>query len=57
MWLAKEVAHTVDVDGMLDSMTPEQFQEWAVMVRIWNPEDKKDKQPSSLDAMRQLAGV
>jgi hypothetical protein len=28
MRLAEHVAHTVDVDGMLDSMSPEQFDEW-----------------------------
>ena len=28
MRLAEHVAHTTDVDGMLESMTPEQFDEW-----------------------------
>ena len=28
MRLAEHVEHTTDVDGMLDSMTPEQFNEW-----------------------------
>jgi len=28
MRLAEHVAHTVDVDGMLESMSPEQFDEW-----------------------------
>jgi hypothetical protein len=28
MRLAEHVAGTVDVDGMLESMTPEQFDEW-----------------------------
>ena len=28
MRLAEHVAHTTDVDGMLESMTPEQFNEW-----------------------------
>lgn len=32
--LAEHVAHTVDVDGMLESMTPEQFDEWCLKDRI-----------------------
>ena len=28
MRLAEHVAHTTDVDGMLDAMTPEQWMEW-----------------------------
>ena len=28
MRLAEHVEHTTDVDGMLDRMTPEQFNEW-----------------------------
>jgi hypothetical protein len=58
-WLAKEVAHTVDVDGMLDSMTPRQFKEWAAMVKIWqaDSETEEEKKPSALATMRQLAGV
>jgi len=28
MRLAEHVAHTTDVDGMLESMSPEQFDEW-----------------------------
>jgi len=32
--LAEHVAHTVDVDGMLDGMTPEQFDEWCLKDRI-----------------------
>ncbi len=57
MWLAKEVAHTVDVDGMLNGMTPEEFQEWAAMVKIWHPEEEGDKKPTALASMRGLAGV
>jgi hypothetical protein len=32
--LAEHVAHTVDVDGMLDSMTPKQFDEWCLKDRV-----------------------
>ena len=32
--LAEHVAGTTDVDGMLDSMTPEQFQEWCIKDQI-----------------------
>jgi len=32
--LAEHVAHTVDVDGMLDRMTPEQFDEWCLRDQI-----------------------
>jgi len=28
------VVHTTDVDGMLDSMTPQQFQEWCAFDRV-----------------------
>ena len=28
MRLAAHVEHTTDVDGMLDTMTPQQFAEW-----------------------------
>lgn len=34
MRLAEHVAHTVDVDGMLAGMTPEQFDEWCIRDRI-----------------------
>jgi hypothetical protein len=44
---------------MLDSMTPRQFKEWAVMVKIWqaDSEPEQEKKPSALATMRQLAGV
>ena len=32
--LAEHVAHTVDVDGMLDGMTHEQFNEWCLKDRV-----------------------
>jgi len=32
--LAEHVAHTVDVDGMLESMTPEMFYEWCLKDRV-----------------------
>ncbi len=58
MWLARYVEHTVDVDGMLNGMEPRQFQEWAAMVKIWNPTEKsEDKKPSALATMRAMTGV
>jgi len=32
--LAEHVAHTTDVDGMLDNMTPQQFMEWQAKDRV-----------------------
>lgn len=32
--LAEHVAHTVDVDRMLDGMTPKQFDEWCLKDRV-----------------------
>ena len=32
--LAEHVEHTTDVDGMLDRMTPEQFDEWCIRDQI-----------------------
>jgi hypothetical protein len=63
--LARTVAHTVDVDGMLDGMTPQQFDEWMAMftIRPWGiepaieAEEKPDNLDDSLNAMRRLAGV
>ncbi len=62
MILARTVAHTVDVDGMLHAMTPQQFDEWQTMyvIRPWGIEladEPQEKKTSSLDAMRSLAGV
>ena len=34
MRLAEYVEHTTDVDGMLDRMTPAQFEEWCVKDRV-----------------------
>lgn len=34
MFLARTVAHTVDVDGMLARITPEQFNEWLALYNI-----------------------
>ena len=34
MRLAEHVAHTTDVDGMLESMSPEQFREWCAKDQI-----------------------
>jgi hypothetical protein len=62
--LARTVAHTVDVDGMLGGMTPQQFDEWMAMftIRPWGIEPTVEvEEPQSLDdslnAMRRLAGV
>jgi hypothetical protein len=52
----------VDVDGMLDRITPQQFDEWMVFYSIcpwavgW-PVEKPEEKQSSVSAMRQLAGV
>lgn len=56
MRLAREVEHTLDVDGMLDRIGPEQFNEWLAMYRIWEPETE-DQKPSGLAAMRSMIGV
>ncbi len=61
--LARTVEGTTDVDGMLDRMTPEQFNEWFVMFKIrpWGieptTEAEEDNKPTSLATMRGLAGV
>jgi hypothetical protein len=59
--LAKEVEHTVDVDGMLDRMTPKQFAEWCIMHKIWDEQSKAEDKPepleNSLEVMRRMAGV
>ena len=63
MRLAREVAHTVDVDGMLAGMTPQQFDEWVAAFSIWHSSDPDDTESAkgdllnSLDAMRKLTGV
>lgn len=61
--LAREVEHTVDVDGMLDRMTPEQFEKWRIMYKIWDEQAKAAGEPQPSDdplnmkAMQRLAGV
>ncbi len=63
MFLARTVEHTVDVDGMLNRMDPILFEKWAAMYRIhpWGLEPMVDsdeeKKPSTVSAMRSLAGV
>lgn len=61
MFLARTVAHTVDVDAMLESMEPKQFDEWAAMyaVRPWGiePEMKTKQQGDSLSTFKGLAGL
>ena len=46
--LAEHVAHTVDVDGMLDSMTHEQFDEWRLKDQI---------EPIGSEATRNILGL
>lgn len=63
MKLARTVAHTTDVDGMLDRMHPEQFSEWMVEYKIepWGLEpfieEGETEKPSQLAAMRARIGV
>jgi len=62
MKLARTVAHTTDVDGMLDSMTPQQFSEWLAMYTIepWGVElvsEEKPKCPNPMEVMKAQAGV
>lgn len=48
MRLAEHVAHTTDVDGMLDSMTPKQFDEWCA---------KDAVEPIGTEATRMVLGM
>lgn len=63
MLLARTVAHTTDVDGMLHGMTPDQFNEWLAMYRVrpWGieiqPDEENASQSSSLATFRGMAGV
>lgn len=62
MILARTVAHTVNVDGMLEQMEPRQFDEWmaAYITRPWGiePAVESDERPvDSLTAMRRMTGV
>ncbi len=65
MFLARTVEHTVDVDGMLARMTPEQFKKWVAMysIRPWGVEMQvEDDKPQSsladsLNVFRQQAGI
>jgi hypothetical protein len=61
MLLAAFVEHTTDVDGMLDSMHPEQFKEWELffemLLRSIGQLLEAPDRPSSLQLMRQMAGV
>jgi len=61
MLLARTVAHTLDVDGMLATMAPRQFDEWLAMWRLqhWGIEPQlgeAGEQKSSLDTFKGLAG-
>ena len=58
MYLAAHVAHTTDVDAMLATMTPHEFDEWMSVLRIWgvlgaSEENKQD----SLSVFRNMAGL
>ena len=63
--LARTVAHTVDVDAMLASMTPAEFDEWLAMyaIRPWGiepptePEKPESDLKTSLNAMRGMTGM
>lgn len=59
MTLAKEVAHTVDVDAMLDSIEPQQFDEWVAYYKIVGLLDtgEENSLEQSLKTFRGLAGV
>ena len=60
MFLARTVAKTTDVDGMLDRMTPQQCDEWAAMYRIrpWAMEPEPEQKPEgdSLSTFQRMAG-
>lgn len=56
-YLARHVAHTTDVDGMLAAMTPQQFNEWLAVLMCWGilgSEEASDEH--SLATFKQLAG-
>jgi hypothetical protein len=59
--LARTVEHTTDVDGMLKRMTREQFNEWMAefCIEPWGiePQVEQEDKPSSIEMMRQMAGV
>jgi hypothetical protein len=54
--LAREVAHTLDVDAMLDSIEPWQFDEWMAEYVIEYGEDKPSLE-DSLKTFRGMAGA
>jgi hypothetical protein len=59
MRLAEELGH-IDVDAMLDSITPQQFDEWTCYYIIKsgaNTQEQPDTLDQSLKAFRGLAGV
>lgn len=59
MRLAEDLGH-VDVDGMLESLTPQQFEEWMAYYLIKNGAEVKDEPNTlnhSLKAFRGMAGV
>jgi hypothetical protein len=61
MWLARTVAKTVDVDGMLANMTPQQFDEWMVAFALWDEpvgsESPRGNLGEALATAKQMAGV
>lgn len=56
MKLAEEVAHTLDVDGMLDSIEPWQFDEWIVWQKI-KGNVRSTSLDDSLKAFQGMAGA
>lgn len=59
MRLAEDLGQ-VDVDAMLDSITPQQFDEWTVYYAIktgTSTQEQPDPLDQSLKAFRGLAGV
>lgn len=57
MKLAEEVAHTLDVDGMLDSIEPWQFDEWIAWYVITGRTKKTGNLGDSLKAFQGMAGA
>ena len=58
MYLAAHVAHTTDVDAMLAGMTPGEFDEWMIVLRVWGVLGTADEsKQDSLSVFRNMAGL
>lgn len=58
MYLAAHVAHTTDVDAMLATMTPADFDEWMAVLRVWGVLGTSDEsKPDSLSVFRNMTGL